>query len=37
MDEIVIIESPDGGKLVSLDGQLIWVSPSGSRTIIAGA
>lgn len=37
MDDVVIVESPDGGKLVTNGGQLIWVSPAGSRTIVAGA
>lgn len=37
MDDVVIIESLDGGKLVSNGGQLVWVSPAGSRTIVAGA
>ena len=37
MEDVLIVESPDGGKLVTNAGQLIWVSPTGSRTVIAGA
>jgi hypothetical protein len=35
--DIIVVASIDGGHLVSNEGALFWVSPIGTRTIIAGA
>lgn len=35
--DVLLVETVDGGKLVSNEGRLIWQSPAGSRTVMAGA
>lgn len=35
--DLTLISLPDNGSLVVNAGRLLWVSPNGTRTIIAGA
>lgn len=36
--DVIVVGAMNGGKLVTnRDGQLLWVSPNGTRTVIAGA
>lgn len=36
--DTIVVGAMNGGKLVTnREGQLLWVSPNGTRTVIAGA
>lgn len=36
--DTIVVGAMNGGKLVTnREGQLLWVSPNGTRTILAGA
>lgn len=36
--DVIVVGAMNGGKLVTdRTGQLLWISPNGTRTVLAGA